>query len=106
MTSKNRGEIKSLFITQIRPFKPASKDTIAGWIRETLSKAGIDVSIFSPHSTTSVASSTAKKGLVPIVTILKIGSWRSMKTFERFYDKGIVERKDDFASNILDNVKL
>ena len=106
MTSKNRGEIKSLFITQIRPFKPASKDTIAGWIRETLSKAGIDVSIFSPHSTTSAASSTAKKGLVPIVTILKIGSWRSMKTFERFYDKGIVERKDDFASNILDNVKL
>ena len=29
MTSKNRGEIKSLFITQVRPFKPASNDTIA-----------------------------------------------------------------------------
>ena len=36
MTSKNRGEIKSLFITQVRPFKPASKDTIARWIRETV----------------------------------------------------------------------
>ena len=73
MTSKNRGEIKSLFITQVRPFKPASKDTIARWIRETLSKAGIDTSIFSPHSTRSAASSTAKKGHVPIDTILKTG---------------------------------
>ena len=93
MTSKNRGEIKSLFITQIRPFKPASKDTIAGWIRETLSKAGIDVSIFSPHSTTSAASSTAKKGLVPIVTILKIGSWRSMKTLNGFMIRELLKEK-------------
>ena len=27
-----------------------------------------------------------------------------MKTFGRFYDQEIVERKDDFALNILDNV--
>ena len=46
MTSKNHSEIKSLFITQIRPFKPASKNTAARWTRETLSKAGIDTSIF------------------------------------------------------------
>ena len=100
MTSKNRGEIKSLFITQVRPFKPASKDTIAKWIRETLSKAGIVTSIFSPHSTRSAASSAAKNGRVPIDAILKTGGWRSMKTFERFYDKKIVERKNDFALNI------
>ena len=87
MTSKNRGEIKSLFITQVRPFKPASKDTIAKWIRETLSNAGIDTSIFSPHSTRSAASSTAKRCRVPIDTILKPGGWRSMKTFGWFYDK-------------------
>ena len=106
MTSKNRGEIKSLFITQVRPFKPASKDTIARWIRETLSKAGIDTSIFSPHSTRSIASSTAKKGCVSINTILKAEGWRNMKTFGRFYDKEIVKRKGDFVLNILDNVKL
>ena len=29
-----------------------------------------------------------------------------MKTFGRFYKKKLVERKDDFALNILDNVKL
>ena len=105
-TSKNRGEIKLLFITQVKPFRPASKDTIARWIRETLSKAGIDTSIFSPHSTRSAACSTATKGRVPIDTVLKAVGWRSMKTFGRFYDKEIVERKDDFALNILDNVKL
>ena len=62
-------------------------------------------SIFSPHYTKRAASSTTKKGRVPIDTILKIGGW-SMKTFGRFYDKEIVERKDDFALNILHNVKL
>ena len=46
MASKNRGEIKSLFINHIRPFKPVSKDTIARWIRETLSKAGTDTVYF------------------------------------------------------------
>ena len=61
MTSKNRGEIKSLFIIQIRPFKPASKDTIARWIRETLAKAGIYASIFFPHSTRSATSSPAAR---------------------------------------------
>ena len=53
MTSKNCGEIKSLFITHVRYFKPASKDTITRWIRETLSKAGIDTSIFSPQAVQS-----------------------------------------------------
>ena len=71
-----------------------------------MSKAVIDTSIFSPHSTRSAASSAAKKGRVPIDTILKTGGWRSIKTFARFYDKEIVERKDDSALNILDNVKL
>ena len=104
MTSKNRGEIKSLFITQVRPFKPASNDTIARQIREALSKAGIDTSIFSPHSTRSAASSTAKKGHISIRGWR--GGWRSVKTFGRFYKKEIVERKHDFALNILDNVKL
>ena len=106
MISKNRGEKKLQFITQARLFEPALKDTIARWIRETLSKAGIVTSIFSPHSTRSAASSTAKKGRVPINIIPKTGVWRNLKTFGRFYDKEVVERKDDFALNILDNVKL
>ena len=93
MTSKNRGEIKSLFITQVRPFKPASKDTIARWIRETLSKAGIDTSTFSPHSTRSAASSTAKKGRVPINAILKTEGWRSMKAFGGFTIRTLLKEK-------------
>ena len=58
-----------------------------------MSKVGIDTSIFSTHSTRSAASSAAKKGRVPIDTILKTGVWRSMKTFGQFYDKEIVEKK-------------
>ena len=56
--------------------------------------------------TRSATSSTANKGRVPITTILKTGAWRSMKTFGRFYDKESVEKKDDFALIILDNLKL
>ena len=106
MTSKNRGDIKPLFITQVRPFKPASEDTIARWIRETLPKAGIDTRIFSLHSTRSAASSTVREVRVPINTFLKTGGWKIMKTFGLFYDKEIVETEDDLVLNILHNVKL
>ena len=37
-----RGNITSFFITYIKPYKAASKDTISRWIKATLGQAGID----------------------------------------------------------------
>ena len=51
LTGNLRGNITRLFITLTKPFKIASQDTLARWIKTTLQSAGIDMSIFTPHAT-------------------------------------------------------
>ena len=51
LTANLRSDIILLFITTTKPYKIASQDTLARWIRTTLQSAGIDMSIFTPHST-------------------------------------------------------
>jgi len=41
-----RGNITSFFITYVKPYKAASKDTISRWIKATLGQAGIDLGHF------------------------------------------------------------
>ena len=48
--------------------------------------AGIDTSIFHPHSTRAAATSKAKEACVPIQEILDTAGLSS-KTFDRFYNK-------------------
>ena len=39
------------------PHKRASRDTIRRWIREKMAEAGVDTSIYKPHSVRSIATS-------------------------------------------------
>ena len=57
LTGNLRGNITRLFITLTKPFKIASQDTLARWIKTTLQSAGIDMSIFTSHSTRSATTS-------------------------------------------------
>ena len=56
----------ALFLTTGRLYKGASSDTIARWIKNTMQEAGIDTSLFSPHSCTSKADASGTS----ITTIL------------------------------------
>ena len=77
--------VKHLFITTRKPFHPASSATIARWIKSTLSKAGIDTSIFCAHSTKSASTSAAADAGISIPEILAAADWSSNSVFERFY---------------------
>ena len=79
-TRNHRGAYTKLFLSYIKPFTPVSMDTLSRWIKKTLRDSGIDMNIFSRHSTRS-ASTTLAKQFVPLETVLKTGGWRSMKTF-------------------------
>ena len=71
-----------------------------------LKGAGIEMKIFSPHSTRSATTSMVKSVHLPIDLVLKAGGWRSMKSYaKKHYDKPIQENK--FAEAILQsgNVK-
>ena len=64
--------------------------------------AGMDMSVFSPHSTRAAATSAAARMNVSITTILRTAGWTGDSTFRAFYHKP-VRINCDFGSALLDN---
>ncbi|KAJ8727382.1 hypothetical protein PYW07_001501 [Mythimna separata] len=58
-TQSLRGSNTHLILSLNKPHKPVSPSTISRWIKNTLSVCGIDISIFSGHSTRHASTSTA-----------------------------------------------
>ena len=91
-----------LFISYVPPHKHVSKSTIGRWIKTILIKSGIDVSIFTPHSTRAAATTGAKLLHVPMSTIIKTAGWSSTNTFAKYYDKS-PSNENNFAHALLHN---
>ena len=87
-TKDIRGPITRLFLTTKPPIKVASRDTLRRWTKEIMGAAGINLSLFSPHSTRAASSSKAALRL-PLTTILTTVGWSRDSTFARFYNKPI-----------------
>ena len=66
-----------LFISVRRPHRPVKPATIGHWLKKVMEKAGIDVSIFSAHSTRGAATSKAKAAGVSVPEILKAADRRN-----------------------------
>lgn len=83
-----RGEITGFFLTTKTPIRVASRDTLRRWTKDIMQAAGIDLNIFSPHSTRS--SSTSKAALkLPLSTIISTVGWSRASTFTKFYKRPI-----------------
>lgn len=100
-----RGDITSLFVTYVKPYKAASKDTISRWIKTTLKLAGIDMTRFKPHSIRSSSTSAAAIAKVPVDTILRTAGWSGHCTFAKYYKKPI-QNHGALAKALLDSTQL
>ena len=72
----------SLFISTIKPYNSVSRNTLANWLKESLRKSGINLDMFSPHSTRS-ASTSAVVSKVPLDTIMRTARWKSRKHYKK-----------------------
>lgn len=99
-TEKLRGDRTELLLSFCKPNKPISRDTLARWIKEVLRLAGIDISMYSPHSVRAASVSAAREARVPLKTILSTAGWSSEGTFAKYYSKK-VDKRGVFASAIL-----
>lgn len=90
-TEKLRDEGKKLFISFIKPYKAVSRDTISRWTKQVLKNSGIDTQIFTSHSTRAATASKAKQKDVPLDTILNTIGWASAQTFQKFYQKPVLD---------------
>ena len=94
---------EKFFIFHRKPNQPASVDTLARWVKETMHLSGIDTSIFKAHSCRSASSSKASLS-VSLESILKAGQWSQHSTFYTYYRKDICVTplsNQDFADSIL-----
>ena len=98
-TEKVRQDNTQLLLSYVKPFKPVSRDTISRWMKMVLHEAGIDTSMFKPHSTRAASCSKANAKSVPVESIMKAAGWSSENTFRRFYDKLVIE--DDLTHVLL-----
>ena len=97
-TREKRGEYTQLLISYIQPHKPVTRDSVARWCSTIMQKAGIDTSIFAPHSTRSASTSAAFREGCPLQTILDAGGWSKEETFSRFYHKPV---RQTLQANVL-----
>lgn len=88
-----------LLLSYQAPHKPVSKDTVKRWIKVVMEMAGIDIDIFTPHSTRAASTSYASKEGVSIKTILSAAGWSQENTFAKFYKK---EVKTNFGQKIIE----
>lgn len=102
-----RKDITSLFIGLKKPHKAVGSQTLSRWIKNALSKSGIDVSIFTAHSTRHAATSAARRLGISLDTIRRTAGWSaSSSTFFKFYNRTLTSNvaDDSFARSIISNV--
>lgn len=95
-------ENRKLFLTtQSCIYREASKVNVSRWIRTLISKAGIDTSKFSGHSTRADASAAARPAGLSVDNILAHVGWSNESTFAKFYDRKVFDNEMTFQSAIL-----
>lgn len=99
-----RADERTLFISFNRPYKAISSTTIARWIREVLTEAGIEG--YGAHSTRAASTSHASSKGVSSSQILAAACWSSTgSTFEKFYKKDL-GNNNAYQNAILSSVAL
>jgi len=80
-----------LFLFWIGEHSPVTSSSIARWLKETKKDAGIDISIFKPHSVWGATCSKAAGAGVMTEQILEAADWSSEGTFQKFYHRNVNE---------------
>lgn len=91
-----RGE-DLLFLCYGKTHTPASKDTLARWLKDILQDAGI--TDFTAHSFRSASSSAMAEAGVSVQDIMKTAGWTNASTFHKFYYKPVIQKNKNTCRN-------
>jgi len=92
--TKNLRKDKQLFVSFVN-YKPVTTSTIARWLKNVLSLAGISVEIYKAHSYSSASSSAAVRAGCKLKDIMKTADWSSVKNFKKFYLRDVEEKVEE-----------
>ena len=103
VTATLRHGTKALFISSQKPHRAVSKDTVSRWIRDTLTAAGIDTTVYGAHSTRAASTSAAARHGLPADVILESAGWSSDNTFQKFYNLQLENNTPNFGGSLLED---
>ena len=87
---------KQLPLSSIRPHNAVVPYTISGSLKKTHKQAGINTDFIKIHWRRFASSSKASKGGILFVKVLKKGPWSHHCTWQRFYNKDIIQKDHVF----------
>lgn len=87
---KANTNVRSLFVTCVKPHNTPHEDTVARWIKGTMKEAGVNTNVFKPHSCRSASTSKGKVQGLPLDKIMKYGSWKNVNTFLKHYCRNVI----------------
>lgn len=97
---KRPPEVSNLLITVKRPHRGATAQSISRWIKQVLEESGVDVSVYSAHSTRHASTSAAAAAGVSVDVIRKAAGWTSSsQAFAKFYNRPIID-EGKFATSV------
>ena len=80
-----KSEQEQLFLSINKPHSLVVSSSIARWLKSVLASSGVDISIFSAHSTRGASTSTASLAGVITQQILSTADWSTANVFKKFY---------------------
>lgn len=98
---KEEGGKISLILSYEHPHRPVKSATLARYVKTFLGWAGIDITVFTAHSTRAASSSKANNLGLSLKDIAKAGGWKRPSTFQKFYNFPI---RKNFGTEILKSV--
>jgi hypothetical protein len=79
-----------LLLSFVEPHKPVVPCTIAGWLVQVMSSAGVDTPKFRAHSTRGTATSKGQAKGLSRQEIINMARWKKASTLKRHYLRDIV----------------
>ena len=83
----------SFFVSFVKPHMSVKARTLARWLKQVMSAAGIDTSMFSPHATRSASAAFMRDQLsYSVKEICAVANWSTKSgVFQKFYDRYVVK---------------
>ena len=97
----NDGTHKTQLLLEIvKPYVEVVSSTVARWLKNVMSAAGVNTTIFKPHLARSASTSKAAAQGFSIKDILDRANWSRATTFRKFYQKLVATVHKDFESAV------
>lgn len=100
-TKPIRKDNDKLILSFKKPHKAATTQTLSRWIKLILKEAGIDVTIFTAHSTRHASTSAANRSGISVDVIRKTAGWsQNSAVFARHYNRPVHQDPTQFSTAI------